>query len=134
MEPAGMTENADARENDMAGSVWRLLKIWGPAYALFLLSGNFGWWSLTIGWTAALLWMGAMCVLNARRCRRVHCSITGPFFLIMAVVTLLVGFRVVSFGENTWPILGGVIVAGGVGLWVLPEAVWGRYWKAKRDG
>ena len=69
-----------------------------------------------------------MCVLNARQCKRVHCTFTGPFFLLMAVAALLVGFRVISFGPNTWNILGAVIIAGGVGLWVVPEMIWGKYW------
>lgn len=48
----------------------------------------------TIIWSTALIWMGAACILNALRCGRLHCYLTGPFFLLMAAATLLHGFEV----------------------------------------
>lgn len=33
----------------------------------------------------ALGWMGAACMLNARRCNRTHCRYTGPYFVAMIV-------------------------------------------------
>ena len=56
----------------------------------------------------------------------------GPFFLLMAVATLLVGFSGVSFGSATWQILGDTITIGGVGLWLLPELFMGRYWQSRK--
>jgi hypothetical protein len=32
--------------------------------------------------------MGVACIVNALRCGRVHCYLTGPFFLLMAVIAL----------------------------------------------
>lgn len=59
---------------------------------------------------------------------------TGPFFLAMAVVTLLVGFRVFSLGESTWNLLGDTILIGGTALCFGPELIWGRYWRgAQRE-
>jgi hypothetical protein len=94
---------------------------------LIAIAGNFGWWGRTAATTAGLVWLGAMCVWNAARCRRLHCIITGPFFLLMAAIVMLVGFRVVSFGTGTWNIVDGVMVVGGVGLCCVPELIWGRY-------
>src|SRR5262245_7566316 len=34
-------------------------------------------------WAAALAWMGTACILNSRRCGRVHCRYTGPYYLAM---------------------------------------------------
>ena len=39
---------------------------------------------------------------------------TGPFFLAMALVTLLVGFRVFSLGNSTWGLLADTILVGGM--------------------
>ena len=44
---------------------------------------------LVIIWPVLLAFMGGACLLNARRCGRLHCFITGPFFLILALVSLL---------------------------------------------
>lgn len=55
--------------------------------------------------------------LRARALRRY-----GAFF-VMAVAVMLAGLRVYTLGEHTWAVLGGVIVAGGIGLWVLPEMI-----------
>ncbi len=35
---------------------------------------------------------------NALRCGRLHCYITGPFFVAMAIVTLLYGLGAVPLG------------------------------------
>ena len=58
---------------------------------------------------------------------------TGPFFLAMAVVTLLVGFRVFSLGNSTWGLLGNTILIGGIVLCFGPELIWGRY-SARSEG
>ena len=80
-----------------------------------------------IVWTAMLLWMGGACVVNAHRCNRTHCFLTGPFFILMAagVVAYASGNR--SRGEDGWIILGGIILAGAIGLWWASERVWGRF-------
>jgi hypothetical protein len=42
----------------------------------------------TILWTLSLGFMGALCLLNASRCGRIHCYFTGPFFILGAVTSL----------------------------------------------
>ncbi len=116
-------------QNDLASNGARTALFWGPGVLLIALTSPLGRWGHTIGWTAGLLWLAAMCLWNSARCRRVHCIFTGPFFLAMAIVTLLVGFRVFSLGVNTWGVLGNTILIGGVVLCFGSELIWGRYWR-----
>ncbi len=50
--------------------------------------------------------MGTACIANAVRCGRLHCYITGPFFVAMAVVTLLYGLGALPLGGNGWNLIG----------------------------
>ena len=36
-----------------------------------------------------LAWMGVACLINSKRCRRVHCAFTGPWFLLGSGTLLL---------------------------------------------
>lgn len=82
----------------------------------------------TVVWSSALVWMGVACILNALRCGRIHCYLTGPFFLLMAIIVPLHGSGLVSLGPHGWWWLGLVLIAVGGGLlWYVPERVWGRY-------
>jgi len=40
-------------------------------------------------WSAALIWMGTACILNAKRCGRTHCRYTGPYYLAMILCLCL---------------------------------------------
>lgn len=48
----------------IAGSVWPKMHFWL--------------------WIPALLVMGIACLVNAKRCGRLHCYLTGPVFLVAA--------------------------------------------------
>jgi hypothetical protein len=101
---------------------------WLPALALLtggFLNINQGW--RTTLWVVALTTMGAGCVINALRCRRVHCYITGPFFLIMAIVALAYGLGIVPLGAAGWNALGVIVLVGFATLWFIPEVFLGRY-------
>jgi hypothetical protein len=78
-------------------------------------------------WAVSLSIMGAGCVANALLCGRVHCYITGPFFLLMALVTLSNGLGVLPLGRNGWNLIGGTILIGAIALWCLPEMLLGKY-------
>lgn len=80
-------------------------------------------------WVAALSAMGVACVVNARRCGRVHCYATGPFFLIMAGVTLLYGLGLVPLGARGWSWISLAVLVGAVVLCCVPEALFGRYYR-----
>lgn len=89
-----------------------------------------GW--RTAVWATALSIMGGACIANAARCGRVHCFVTGPLFLLMAVVTLLYGLGVVRLGAHGWNGIGLTTLVGAVALCCLPELLWGRYRRPPR--
>ena len=93
-----------------------------------MLAGLFFPVSLQTGaWLIALAWMGAGCILNARRCNRTHCRYTGPYFLLMIVPVMALGTAFVSFGGVEWVCLG-VVILGGAGLiWWATERAWGKF-------
>ena len=92
-----------------------------------------GSWRTAV-WPVALSTMGVGCIANAVRCGRVHCYIAGPFFLVMAVVTLLYGLGVVPLGGNGWNIIGLTILVGAIALSCLPELFFGRYRRRHASG
>ncbi len=120
------------KSRDILSNPWLAFAVWWlPAIAIAVAGSSelrSGW--RTIVWTASLSIMGAACIVNALQCKRVHCYITGPFFLLMALVTLLFGLGVVPLGRNGWNWLGLTILIGAVALWCLPELVWGKYRKS----
>lgn len=80
-------------------------------------------------WVGALVIMGVGCIANAWRCGRVHCFFTGPFFLAVAILTLLYGLGLASLGSHGWSVISLILVIGTVILYCLPEAFFGRYWR-----
>ena len=78
--------------------------------------------------------MGGACAVNAMRCGRIHCYVTGPFFLLMAVVALLYGIGVVPFGAKGWNLIGLTILVGAVALCCLPELILGKYREGRAQG
>ncbi len=116
------------RRVDLTGSPWKALLLWGPPIAVVLAADSFGRAGLAIGWPLGFGAMGALCVINAARCRRVHCYFTGPFFLLIAALSLLLGLRVLPWGDAAWNTLGMIALAGALVLWLVPEFFRGRYW------
>jgi hypothetical protein len=112
--------------NDWARGT-RLLLIWCVPVAGLLVSDRIGGPFQIIAWPVLLTWMGAACLLNARRCRRLHCYLTGPYFLLLALISLLYGLGVFALGARGWSILSVALVDGGVFLVYVPERLFGRY-------
>src|SRR5215470_6061494 len=80
---------------------------WLPAIAIVVAGApaiSNSW--RTVVWVVALTIMGAACILNALRCGRVHCYITGPFFVLMALAALLYGLGILHFGWNLLGLIG----------------------------
>lgn len=71
----------------------------------------------TAGWVIALSWMGAACMLNARRCRRTHCRYTGPYYLAMIVPVMVLGTGLVTASILGWISLGALVVGGSGFIW-----------------
>jgi hypothetical protein len=76
-------------------------------------------------WAAAFAWMGTGCVLNARRCGRLHCFFSGPILWFGALAAALVGFRLLR-GMHA---LNAVVWTTAVLalLSCVPELIWGKY-------
>ena len=71
-------------QRDWVGDWLTLGAVWGLPTAVMLLALLLDPKWRAVVWVAMLAWMGAACVINARRCGRMHCRYTGPFFLGMA--------------------------------------------------
>jgi hypothetical protein len=99
----------------------------GIPAAVLLTSPTIGTRYLVIVWPALLTFMGVACLLNARRCGRTHCYVTGPFFLILAFVALLYGTGILPLGARGWSTLSAAFAIGGVTLCCVPEWILGRY-------
>src|SRR5260221_8473986 len=105
-----MTNAPAQTSRDWLGSVHTsLLAWWMPKAAI--LAGLFVPLSVrAVIWIIALIWMGAACILNARRCNRTHCRYTGPYYL--AMIAPVVGLGVVSAWIYCWMFLAVVIFGG----------------------
>ena len=97
------------------------------AYPDLVVSAWIGGRYLVVVWPTLLTWMGAACLLNARRCHRLHCYLTGPYFLLLALTAMLYGLDVVPLGSHGWTYLSVALVVGGPFLVYVPERVFGRY-------
>ena len=111
---------------DWASGVRGCLTFGIPA-AILLISPTIGTRYLVIVWPLLLTFMGVACLLNARRCGRTHCYVTGPFFLILAGIALLYGIRILPLGTRGWSTLSATFGIGGIVLCYLPELLLGRY-------
>ena len=87
---------------------------------------------LVVIWPVLLAFMGGACLLNARRCGRLHCFITGPFFLILALVSLLYGLGILPLGQHGWQWLVDALFIGGCVLTCVPEWLFGKYLRGRR--
>ena len=113
---------------DWVGSRRSYVIAWGIPSAALVAGSLFEPQVRTMIWTAALTWMGIACIVNALRCGRLHCYLTGPFFLLMAGATLSHGLRIFWLGAHGWLWLALILVfVGGGLLWYLPERLFGKY-------
>ena len=115
--PSETKDWARARKGQLVG--------WGLPAAAMVAAGVLG--AEAGVWPVALLWMGAACLANARRCGRRHCLFTGPFLLVMATLALLLGLEIVTLGGHGWAWVGGGTLAGATLLTYFPERLWGSY-------
>jgi hypothetical protein len=111
----------------------RGLLTWGIPTAILLATPLLPPRSLAVIWPVLLTFMGVACLANARRCGRIHCFVTGPFFLVLAALALLYGVGILPLGEHGWATLSAALVIGGCVFTCVPEWVLGRY-RSLRDG
>ena len=122
-----MSRIISERPNDWVGNTRSFIFAWGlPILAIF--AGAIADASLrTVTWTAALIWMGLACLLNARRCGRTHCRYTGPYYLLLTIPVALHGTQTLPLGGYGWWGLGVAILIGGKVIWWASERAWGKY-------
>ena len=114
--PHGCTEKDFTRRS----TSWLL---WGVPAAVVILGSLVAPVPRMLLWTPAFLIGGVGCVMNAARCGRVHCYITGPLYLLAAVATVLAGTDLVPL-RSSW--IGGAVIGGTI-LAFVPEWVRGKY-------
>jgi hypothetical protein len=109
------------------------LLVWGLPGGALLLSAVFNAPYLVVAWPVLLTGMGVACLLNAHRCARTHCYVSGPFFLLLAVAALLYGLGMLPLGANGWRAAVAVLLVGGTLLIYAPDHLFGRYRIASSD-
>ncbi len=127
------SDAATCESRDILSSSSRVFVLyWLPAIAIVVAGApaiSNGW--RTVVWTVALAIMSGACFANALRCGRVHCYLTGPFFLLVALAALSYGLGILHLGRKGWNLLGLIALIGTIALWFLPEMLWGKYRKAR---
>src|SRR5215472_12318054 len=119
---------------DILSSRWLVFTLyWLPAIAILAvgpLAISNGWRAVV--WTVALATMGMACIVNALRCGRVHCYVTGPFFFLMALVALSYGLGILHLGRNGWNLLGLIALIGASPCGTCPRCFWEDIERAAR--
>jgi hypothetical protein len=105
-----------------AGFFWWCLPLCiGFAANFFMLPAR----GLTLIWVILFVWMGTGCILNARRCHRLHCYISGPTFFLGAAVLGLSAAGLLAFGPHSLNNIVGVTLVATLVSFV-PE-IWKKY-------
>ena len=123
---------ADRHSRDILSHPLVVFILFGLPVIAIVASERIGVGWRTGVWVVALGIMGVACIVNAARCGRMHCYLTGPFFLAMGLITLLYGVGLLPLGRQGWNIIGATLLVGGVLLCCLPEFLWGRYKTSQR--
>jgi hypothetical protein len=118
-------------KKDWAGNWISLAGLWGLPAGAMLIGALLDPLPRTLIWSAALLWMGAACIANARRCGRTHCRFTGPFYLVMAALVVAYAAGTLPIGDHGWAILGAMTIIGTAVLWWGSERIWGLFWPSR---
>jgi hypothetical protein len=101
---------------------WCLPLAIGFAANFFALAAR----AVALIWMVSFFWMGTGCILNARRCHRLHCYISGPAFFLGAAALGLFAAGVPPLGPHSLNNIIGVTLGIAL-LSFLPEMVWRKY-------
>jgi hypothetical protein len=114
---------------DILSMPWLTAAVFCLPVAVIVLSGdlNIGNQGRAVVWAICLGVMATGCLVNARRCGRMHCYFTGPFLILMGLASLSYGFGGWPLGTSGWNWIGGVTLSGTVFLSCVPELVLGKY-------
>lgn len=116
----------DRQVGDITRRWGQLFLVYGvPSIAMQLVGNLSDSTSAVAGtWTVGFAVMGTACLVNARRCGRVHCWFTGPWFLLAALLTVLRYLEVIRLG---WPTILNAGMLGALVLFFVSENIWGKY-------
>lgn len=128
MEPQTQDCGCPPEKRDLACGGTSIL-LWVVPAVILAVTAGLGGPYLVIIWPVLLTFMGAACLMNARRCGRLHCFITGPYFLALALLSLLYGLGIVPLGAHGWQWLTDALLIGGCVLTCVPEWLFGKYWR-----
>jgi hypothetical protein len=106
--------------------------LWVVPVAILSVTASLGGLYPVVAWPLALSFMGVACLVNARRCGRLHCYLTGPYLLLLALLSLLYGLGIMDLGKHGWSDLSLALVIGAAVLICVPEQLFGKY--VRRSG
>ena len=120
--PVSETKSDWVRRPGSALLWWCLPLCIGLAADFFALSPR----TSALVWMLLFAWMGTGCLLNAHRCHRLHCYISGYAFVFGAVTAGLFGAGVLALGPRSlnnliWVTLGVALLS------FVPEVLWRKY-------
>jgi hypothetical protein len=105
------------------GFVWWCLPLGiGVASNFFVISAR----ATALIWVVSFLWMGTGCILNARRCHRLHCYISGPVFFLGAAALALFVAGIALLGPHSLNNIVGLTLTVAL-LSYVPEMIWRKY-------
>src|SRR5258707_9582182 len=105
------------------GFVWWCLPLGiGVASNVFAMSAR----ATALIWMVSFVWMGTGCILNARRCHRLHCYISGPVFFLGAAALALFGAGIALLGPHSLNNIVGLTLTAAL-LSFVPEMIWRKY-------
>lgn len=126
-EPLAALGRPASHKTDWAASFDGWFRAWGLPSLILIAAAFTEPAPRALIWSGVLVWMGAACLINARRCGRIHCRYTGPYYFLLVPPVLAHGLDVVSLGPWAWWALGGLILFGSKIIWFGTERLWGRY-------
>jgi peptidoglycan/LPS O-acetylase OafA/YrhL len=116
-----------SEESDLLSSRWAMLLLWAVPWVSIIITANNDDLIRTFVWTLGFGVMGVACLINARRCGRLHCFYTTPLFFLAALASLLYGVHILPLGRYGWDWILGVTVAGSLIACCVLERIVGKY-------
>jgi hypothetical protein len=102
------------------GIVWWCLPLAVGVAASYLASSPL---TTVLVWMVSFVWMGTGCILNARRCHRLHCYISGPAFFLGAAALGLFAAGIAFAGPHSLNNIVGITLTVAL-LSFVPEIIW----------
>lgn len=121
-------DDPSKKQTDLARRPLSYLLAWGLPILVLVLANLpvFRGPAAVVMIIAALAWMGTACLINAFRCKRRHCFVSGPIFLLGGLFSGLVGFGIIDFGGyGLMMVVWGSLILGYSTKFL--EKIWGKY-------